>query len=333
MYVLDEQTRQGLEAYKQQIARINGAENYSAPIAVNPSRQQILIDKYQEQTDFLRKINIQQVKDASGDKLALGSDKRVASTTDTRIQPRRPMPIGSLEQEDTYLCTQTDYDIAYDWAVIDNWSTFSDFQQRLASLAVKLVAQDKQCIGFNGTHRAKTSNKSLYPELEDINVGWLEKIRTFAAERHLKELTIGASHEFKNIDALVEMIVNELIGKQFRNNTDLVVITSSDLVTDKYLGLINQSHSPTEQQAANSLYSRRQLGTRNVDTPAYFPKGALLITSYDNLSIYQQRGSLRRFLRDEPEWNRTADYQSVNECFVVEDYSKCALIDNVIVEA
>lgn len=333
MYVLDHVTQQALEGYKRQVATINGSENFAAPFEVTPARQQILIEKYQEQTDFLKKINIIQVRDAAGEKLGLGNDKRIASTTDTRIQPRRPTPFGELEQIDSYLCTQTDYDIAYMWQIIDNWSQYPDFQQRLAALAVKGVAQDKQCIGFNGTHRAKTSNHDLYPNLEDINVGWLEKIRTHATERFIKDVTIGAAHEFKNIDALVEMIVNELIAKQFHNNTDLVVITSADLVTDKYLGLINQTLAPTEQAAANGLYTRRQLGTRAVDTPAYFPKGALLITSYDNLSIYQQRGSLRRFLRDEPEWNRTSDYQSVNECFVVEDYNKVALIDNIIVEA
>ena len=333
MYALDPITRHALEQYKNQIATINGAENFATAITVQPQRQQTLIERYQQETEFLKRINIVQVKDATGDKLALGSDKRVASNTDTRIQPRRPMSLGELEHVDDYVCTQTDYDVAYEWAVIDNWSTFPDFQKRLQNLAIKLVAQDKQMIGFNGTHRAKTTNKTLYPKLQDVNVGWLEKIRTFAPERHIDNLTIGASREFKNIDALVEMAVNDLIAEQFRDNSDLVVITSRGLVTDKYQNLINQTLAPTEQAAFNALYQKKQLGTLPVDTPAYFPANGLLITSYDNLSNYQQKGSMRRFIKDEPEWNRTADYQSVNECFVVEDYDKCAFIENLVIEA
>ena len=139
--------------------------------------------------------------------------------------------------------------------------------------------------------------------------------------------------EFKNIDALVEMAVNDLIAEQFRDNNDLVVITSRGVVTDKYQNLINQTLPPTEQAAANTLYQKKQLGTLPVVTPAYFPANGLLITSHDNLSIYQQRGSMRRLIKDEPEWNRTSDYQSVNECFVVEDYDKCAFIENLVIEA
>ena len=332
-YALSAATRTALQQYTQQIATINGAENFATTIEVQPTRQQTLIERYQEVTDFLKRINMVTVQQATGDKLGLGNDQRVASNTDTRIQPRRPTPIGNLEHIDDYVCTQTDYDVAYLWAVIDQWGTFPDFQKRLQNLAIKLVAQDKQMIGFNGTHRAKTTNKTLYPKLQDVNVGWLEKIRAFAPERHIDELVIGASKEFKNLDALVEMAVNDLIAEQFRDNSDLVVITSRGLVSDKYQNLINQTLAPTEQAAANALYQKKQLGTLPVVTPAYFPANGLLITSHDNLSIYQQRGSMRRLIKDEPEWNRTSDYQSVNESFVVEYYDKCAFIENIVIEA
>ena len=70
-----------------------------------------------------------------------------------------------------------------------------------------------------------------------------------------------------------------------------------------------------------------------IDRQIVVAANGLLITSYDNLSIYQQRGSMRRLIKDEQEWNRTSDYQSVNECFVVEDYDKCAFIENLVIEA
>ncbi|EEH6281216.1 P2 family phage major capsid protein, partial [Salmonella enterica subsp. enterica serovar Stanley] len=46
----------------------------------------------------------------------------------------------------------------------------------------------------------------------------------------------------------------------------------------------------------------------------------------NNLSIYWQRGSMRRLMKDEPEYNRIATYQSINDAYVVEDYGKCAMV-------
>ncbi|PAT63160.1 P2 family phage major capsid protein [Psychrobacter sp. JB193] len=332
MFTLDPQTALQLEQYKQQVARVNGAQNFNAAFNVAPSIEQKLIVAYRQVTDFLSKINIQGVKNAHGQKLGLGGNKTAASTTDTRSQPRRPSDIFNLEAIDDYLCTKTNSDIAYDYEVIDNWGYLPDFQQKLAAIAVAIVAEDMQRIGFNGTHRAKTSNKDLYPLLNDVNIGWLEKIRAYNPERHIDGITIGAGKEFKNMDALVEMAKNELIAEQHRKAKGLTAITSSELVSDKYVGLLNQNHSPMEQIAANALYQKQQLGSLPVDTPAFFVPNGLLITTHDNLSIYRLRGSQRRHIIDEPNWDRTTDYQSVNECYVVEDYSKTVLIENIVLE-
>lgn len=332
MYVLSAQTQMALQGFRERVAELNGVSNLSAPFEVAPQPEQRLVEAYQQSTDFLKNINIILVRDGHGQKLGLGSSAPIASTTDTRIAPRRPTTLGDLEAVDEYLCTQTDFDIGYDWRVIDNWSGLPDFQVRLSNLAVKKVAQDRQRIGFNGTHRAKTSNKQLYPNLQDVNIGWLEKIRQNNPERHLKNIKIGKNQEFKNLDALVETAKKELIGEEYREANDLVVITNVGLITDSALEILNQNHAPTEQTAANALYQRKQLGTMPTQTPSYFPTGSVLITSYDNLSIYQQRGTHRRHIRDEPEWNRTADYQSINESYVVEDYRKAVLFDNVSME-
>lgn len=52
----------------------------------------------------------------------------------------------------------------------------------------------------------------------------------------------------------------------------------------------------------------------------------MLITSFNNLSIYWQKGTMRRLMKDEPEYNRIATYQSINDAYVVEDYGKCAMV-------
>lgn len=59
------------------------------------------------------------------------------------------------------------------------------------------------------------------------------------------------------------------------------------------------------------------------------PDDCVLITSLKNLSVYYQLGALRRTIKEEPEYNRVANYQSSNDDFVVEDYGKCAFIDGI----
>ena len=61
----------------------------------------------------------------------------------------------------------------------------------------------------------------------------------------------------------------------------------------------------------------------------YFPENAILITSFDNLSIYYQEDAKRRFIKEEPEANRVADYQSSNEDYVIEAYEKVAFVENI----
>jgi hypothetical protein len=61
----------------------------------------------------------------------------------------------------------------------------------------------------------------------------------------------------------------------------------------------------------------------------FFPANALLITSLENLAIYEQEETRRRQLKDEGEYSRVANYESANLSYVVEDYGKTALVENI----
>ncbi|MEG1855611.1 MAG: P2 family phage major capsid protein, partial [Acinetobacter sp.] len=39
--------------------------------------------------------------------------------------------------------------------------------------------------------------------------------------------------------------------------------------------------------------------------------------------------TFNRSIVDQPEWDRAVDFQSINEDYVVEDYTKCLLIENI----
>ncbi|MNG03881.1 Phage major capsid protein, P2 family [compost metagenome] len=69
-------------------------------------------------------------------------------------------------------------------------------------------------------------------------------------------------------------------------------------------------------------------GITHRDAP-FFPDAKLLVTTLGNISIYYQKATLRRFIKDEPMINQVGDYQSLNEAYVIEDYGLVALVENI----
>lgn len=339
--VLHPVTRTKLAAYIKDVARANNVEDARYTFAVQPVPEQKIIAAYQEVADFLKQINIFPVDNAKGQKIGLQIGTTIAGTTDTRVKPRAPAAVGSLDLLDEHDCTQTNYDVAYYWSLLNAWKHHPDFKSKLQAMVIKAIALDKLCIGFNGLYRALTSDRVANPLLQDVKKGWLQKIREIAPEQHYEGIDdgtgklvikIGAANEYKTVDALVESAVEEYIAVQHRES-GLVAICGRGILSDKYLPLLNTIQDPTEQIAARTIYANKQLGTLKALHVPHFPAKTILITTPDNLSIYMQSGTLNRSIIEQPEWDRAVDFQSVNEDFVVEDYSKCVLLENIEVDA
>lgn len=335
--VLQPQARQLFNSYKADVARANGVESTRETFAVLPVPTQKIIQAYQESADFLKLINVFPVDNAKGEKIALSIGTTIAGNTNTNVQRREPTPVGNLDLLDEYDCTQTNYDVAMKWNLLNAWRHHPDFKKKLQEMVIRAVALDKLCIGWNGLFRAPTSDRAANPLLQDVKKGWLQKIRDNAPEQHYEggdvgggvfKTQIGAAHEFKTLDGLIEFGIEEYIAEQHRDS-GLVAICGRGILSDKYLPLLNVIQDPTEQLAARTIYANKQLGTLKALHVPKFPAKTILITTPDNLSIYIQNGTFNRSIVDEPEWDRAVDYQSVNEDFVVEDYTKCLLIENV----
>lgn len=335
--ILNPHARARFDSYKADIATANNVANVRHAFAVQPVPEQKIIAAYQQVADFLKQINIFPVDNAKGQKIALQVGSTVAGTTDTRVKPRVPTAVGTLDLLDEYDCTQTNYDVAYLWSLLNAWKHHPDFKRKLQEMVNRAVALDKLCIGWNGLYRAPTSDRVANPLLQDVKKGWLQKIRDIAPEQHYdgvddgtgnKVLKIGAGNEFQTIDGLVEFAIEEFIAEQHRES-GLVAICGRGILSDKYLPLLNKIQDPTEKLAARSIYANKQVGTLQALHVPKFPANKILITTPDNLSIYLQSGTLVRSIATQPEWDRDVDFQSVNEDFVVEDYSKAVLLENI----
>ncbi|HCF3256137.1 TPA: phage major capsid protein, P2 family, partial [Pseudomonas aeruginosa] len=271
----------------------------------------------------------------TGEALLAGVNGPIASRTNTAAGNRRnPADVSQLTK-DSYACKQTNFDTAFPYALLDAWAKFPDFQVRLTNAIIERQSLDRIMIGFNGTSAAVVTDRGANPLLQDVNIGWLQKVRTTAPERVLDEgavagkVTVGATGDYKTLDGLVFDAV-QMLDPWHRNHPNLVVMVSRDLMHEKLLAAVEKgAASNQEENAAQEIVSRARLGGLPVVDAPFFPAGTVLVTVLSNLSIYWQEGARRRHLKDEPEYDRIADYQSSNDAYVVEDFGLIALVEKI----
>lgn len=338
---MKQKTRFAFNAYLSQLARLNGIEvsDLSSKFSVEPSVAQTLEDRIQESAAFLTKINVMPVSEQTGQTLGLGVGGSIAGTTDTTTKEREPVDPTEMAGID-YKCEQTNFDTALPYAKLDMWAKFQDFQVRIRDAIIRRQSLDRIMIGFNGERRAKTSNRTENPLLQDVNKGWLQKVREDAPDSVMGsttkdgsttkgEVKVGKGGNYLNLDALVMDAVSELIDPIFQDDDELVVICGRELLADKYFPLVNNEQDNTNKLAADMIISQKRMGGLQAVRAPYFPANAVLITRLDNLSIYWQEETRRRSVIDNPKRDRIENFESVNEAYVVEDYRCIALVENI----
>ncbi|QSR17492.1 phage major capsid protein, P2 family [Novosphingobium sp. KA1] len=363
------ETRAKFKAYVSQIALLNGidAEDIVAKFSVAPAVEQTLEEKIQESSDFLQQISINMVLAQAGDRVGVGVTRPLAGRTNTKAGERRtPTDPTDTSDDGGYFCRQTNFDHAIPYAKLDQWRHKPNFQTLLRDVILKQQGRDRIMIGFNGTSAAATTDRTANPLLQDVNEGWLHKIRTSAPDRVIddgelstyapaegenpatgtKAIYVAAGVEvvdpdatnvatakadFANLDALAFDML-DLLDPWNRGDTDLVVIVGWKLVKDKYLNLLQAAgDTATEREAAHRILTLpMQLGGKRAVIVPFFPETSMLVTSLDNLAIYVQEETRRRQIKDEPALDQIENYESVNEDYVVEDYGRCALAENVV---
>jgi P2 family phage major capsid protein len=328
------ETRQAFNAYLEAIAKLNGVPSATQKFSVSPSVQQTLEDRIQESSDFLKLINMVGVSEQTGAKLGLGVGSPIASTTDTATKDRQTSDVTDLD-ENGYNCTQTNFDTHLTYAKLDAWAKFKDFQTRIRNAIVRRQALDRIAIGFNGRSRAATSDRTANPLLQDVNKGWLQRMRDQAPNRVMDEgatagkIKVGAAGDYANLDALVADLLANMIDPWHQDDTALVVLCGRGLLHDKYFPLINKTQAPSEMLAADVIQSQKRIGGLPAAAVPFFPANAVMITSYDNLSIYFQDGARRRTIDDNAKRDRVENYESSNDAYVVEDLGRAAVAENI----
>ncbi|CAI1076691.1 phage major capsid protein, P2 family [Serratia entomophila] len=337
------QTRFKFNAFMSRLAELNGVDtgDLDKKFSVEPSVTQTIMTRVQDSSTFLTRINILPVPEMKGEKIGLDVSGTIASTTDTAGGDERETADFATLDAEGYFCQQVNYDFHIRYNTLDLWARYQDFQTRLRDAIVKRQALDRIMIGFNGTHRAKTSNRVKFPLLQDIAPGWLQKYRENAPARVMDKVVskeggvvsdkvrVGAGGDYANLDALVMDATNTLIAPWYQEDPELVVICGRQLLADKYFPLVNQEQPNTEAMAADLIISQKRIGNLPAVRVPYFPADALLITRMDNLSIYWQEDTHRRHMVENAKRDRIENYESINEDYVVEDYACGCLVENI----
>ncbi|EIJ35717.1 phage major capsid protein, P2 family [Thiothrix nivea] len=303
------------------------AFNYS------PEAQQSFYKMVGEKADFLKRINQITVTAQLGQKIGLGVSRPIASRTNTDESERQTRYVGELDG-DTYHCQQTNYDTHLKYSLMDSWAHLDDFGTIYASQIAKQVARDRLMIGWRGENAAAETDVTTNTLLQDVNEGWTTKVRKKQPHRFMgygsdgnpteDTYTVGDGSKYGTLDALVfDMTVN-LLDAWHQEADDLVVMVGREIWVAHGLALLANTSLPTERNALQTWFASKTVAGLPCIMPPYLPSRAVIVTSYDNLSIYHQTGTLRRTIIDNPKRDRVEEYLSENEAYVVEDFGKFA---------
>lgn len=336
-------TRLLYSSYLSQIAALNSVElatvSSGGKFNVAPSVQQTIVGKLGESSAFLSQINMVVVEEQSGEVLGLGVSGTIAGRTNTDTTDRETRDPTSLDKNE-YTCKQTNFDTHVRYQKLDMWAKLANFQALMRDQILKQQARDIIMVGWNGKLAAAATNRVNFPMLQDVNIGWLEKIRANKPTHVFKSGTVEANHihvratssDYKNLDALVYDALQNFMPEWARDDTELVAIVGGGLLHDKYFPLVDGENKPTEKVATDILMSKKTLGGLQVAKVPFFPAGTILITRLDNLSVYEQENTRRRTIIDNPKRDRIETFESVNHAYVVEDYDYAVLIENIVVD-
>jgi len=276
------------------------------------------------------------VSNQQGEAIAIDATGMIAGTTDTNSQDRAPKD-PHVKGGTPYHCQQINFDTSISYAKLDAWAHNPKFKKIVAVQTRKQISTNQIQIGFYGKSRAATSNPTLNQKGKDVAVGWIEKLRTQNEENWLDEgketgeIRIGEGGDYLNLDVAVND-VKQLIDVAFEDDGDLVVIIGSELLAaEKAKFYAEHGNTPSEKSKIEAKQVIGNYGALAAYKVPNFPSRGILVTSFENLSIYIQKDSVRRRMEDNAKRDRYETYQSQNMDYVIEELGKAAAVnfDNV----
>ncbi|MBJ2145337.1 phage major capsid protein, P2 family [Vibrio sp. IB15] len=280
---------------------------------------------------FLGMVSLLPVQQIKGQVVDVGDDGLSTGRSDTG---RFSVEVG--QSGNTYELTKTDSGAHIMWETMTQWANSGSKNEWLTMMKNAIsrrFALDMLRIGFNGTSIAAKTDPVANPLGQDVNKGWLKLVKEKAAAQVLASADLdptGATQgSYKNLDSLVQDLINTTIAPEHRQDPDLVVLVGSDLVAAEQHRLLEAADSPTEHKAAQSL--AKTIAGKKAYTPPFFPANQIWVTNTKNLQILTQEGTQWRKQKNDEDELRFKQNHIRMEGYAVGNLKKFAAIEAVTV--
>lgn len=151
-------------------------------------------------------------------------------------------------------------------------------------------------------------------------------------ERVNNQIRIGEDGDFVNLDLAVLTIKN-LLDHVFASTNDLIAIVGNELVASDQARLYAQNgNTPSEKAKIEMRQVISTYGGLPTYTVSNFPPRGIMVTSFDNLSIYILNNSIRKSVGvKNDKKDRIENFECMSMAYLVEQLGKAATLefDNV----
>ncbi|AUI86597.1 phage major capsid protein, P2 family [Vibrio azureus] len=304
---------------------VNPEKRFSiSPVIETKLRQAIL-----ESDSFIRMLSILTVDQISGQVVDVGTGGLLTG----RVKNGRHR--ANLGHDgNTYSLVETDSCACIAWETMTQWANSGkpgEFIRLMNNAATRNFALDMLRIGWHGTSIAETTDPKSNPNGEDVNKGWLQIVKEKRPEQVLGSAQLDPTGKtpgsYKNLDALVNDLVNTTIHDVFKEDADLVVLVGRDLVSAEQHRLLSAADTPTEHKAAQSL--AKTIDGKKAYIPPFFKRDQIMVTTLKNLQIMVQKGTQWRKARNEEDRKQFENSYLRMEGYGVGNFDKFAAIETV----
>ncbi|WP_324169293.1 P2 family phage major capsid protein [Vibrio parahaemolyticus] len=141
--------------------------------------------------------------------------------------------------------------------------------------------------------------------------------------------TGATADSYKNLDSLVQDLINTTIAPEHRQDPDLVVMVGSNLVAAEQHRLLESANTPTEHKAAQQL--AKTIAGKQAYTPPFFPADMVWVTNTKNLQVLTQEGTQWRKQKNDEDTLRFKQNHIRMEGYAIGNLNKFAAIEAVTV--
>lgn len=317
-----------LNTYSQQVMLNAGAQEGSHMFNLTPPMETKLRQAIMLSDAFLSRVALLPVQQITGQVVDVGDD----GLSTGRAKERFSVEVG--QDGNTYTLVKTDSGAHINWETMTQWANSGskdEWMKMMKAAISRRFALDMLRIGFNGTSIAPVTDPTKNPLGQDVNKGWVtlvkEKKATQVLPSAILDSTGKTADSYKNLDSLVQDLINTTIAPEHREDPDLVVLVGHNLVAAEQHRLLEAATVPTEHKAAQTL--AKTIAGRTAMTPPFFPADGIWVTTTKNLQILTQEGTQWRRQQNNEDKLRFENNHIRMEGYAVGNLKKFAAIEKV----